>query len=60
MATEYVPALPEGYVYSLAKARNLLTGWGQGLPTLVLDEKTMTWRRIDSPATAEPLQPHGA
>ena len=60
MVTEYVPALPEGYTYGLAKASNRLTGWGQGLPTLVLDEETMTWRRIDSPATAEPLQPHGA
>lgn len=47
MATEYVPALPPGYDYGLAKERNLLTGWGQDLPTLMLDEQSMQWVPLD-------------
>lgn len=57
MATEYVPALPEGYVYALKKKGNRLLGWSQLLPrpTLVLDEETMTWRELDhTPAPVHP------
>lgn len=57
MATEYVPALPEGYVYALKKKGNKLLGWSQPLPrpTLVLDEETMTWRELDlTPAPVHP------
>lgn len=57
MATEYVPALPEGYVYVLKKEGNRLLGWSQPLPrpSLVLDEETMTWRELDlTPAPVHP------
>jgi hypothetical protein len=48
MATEsFLPALPEGYVFSLAKRQNLLCGFHPGQPMLYLDEERMAWRVLD-------------
>jgi hypothetical protein len=43
----YLPPLPPGYDYSLAKRQNLLLGFSPTLPILYLDEATMTWRELD-------------
>lgn len=48
MATEsFLPALPEGYVFSLAKRQNLLCGFHPGQPMLYLDEERMAWQVLD-------------
>jgi hypothetical protein len=48
MATEsFLPPLPEGYVFSLAKQQNLLCGFHPNQPMLYLDEDLMTWQELD-------------
>ncbi len=43
----FIPPLPPGYDYSLAKRQNLLLGFSRTLPILYLDERAMTWRPLD-------------
>lgn len=43
----YIPALPEGYTFSLAKRQNLLLGYHATQPVLYLDEDAMEWRVLD-------------
>jgi hypothetical protein len=52
MATEsFLPALPEGYVFSLAKRQNLLCGFHPGQPMLYLDEERMAWAAASTEST---------
>lgn len=43
----YLPPLPEGYVYSLAKRRNLLLAYHPKGPVLYYDQGSRTWRELD-------------
>lgn len=43
----YLPPLPPGYNYALAKRQNLLLGYHRELPILYLEEETMAWRELD-------------
>jgi hypothetical protein len=43
----FIPPLPAGYIFSLAKRKNLLLGYHPTLPVLYLDEHTMQWRELD-------------
>ena len=43
----YLPPLPPGYDYALAKRQNLLLGYHRELPILYLEEETMAWRELD-------------
>jgi hypothetical protein len=43
----FIPPLPPGYVFSLAKRQNLLLGYHLVEPILYLDEDAMQWRVLD-------------
>jgi hypothetical protein len=43
----FIPPLPPGYVFSLAKRQNLLLGYHLVEPILYLDEQAMTWQPLD-------------
>ena len=43
----FLPALPPGYEFSLAKQRNLLLAYHREKPVLYYDEQAREWRELD-------------
>lgn len=43
----FLPTLPEGYEFSLAKQRNLLLAYHREKPVMYYDEQAREWRELD-------------
>lgn len=43
----YLPPLPEGYTYSLAKRQNILLAYRPTGPILYYDQVAKAWRELD-------------